>query len=215
MINKLVNLFSNRAASSEEARIEDALRSEGIRIRAEQEEDGDTAVANIMEQARRRPKLRESLPASPWISAAPGLLAAAAVVALLLIIVRQDSQPTPEASPSRQATQPSPTGETLLAEPVKTLVEPFAALGFNPLDPVTAEWNRFTGDTRESLESLLTTAKALATLPAPSISIDTEILLPELPELQRYSPYGNEIQRLRNDARNVFDALPFVPKLSG
>ncbi|MFP6901975.1 MAG: hypothetical protein VCA36_13590, partial [Opitutales bacterium] len=190
MINKLVCLFRNRPSSSEEAQLEDALRSEGSRICSKQEED-NLAVANIVKQARRRPKIRGNLPASPWASAAPGLLAAAAVVALLLIVMRAWNQPTPEESPSLEATQTSPAGETFFAEPVRTLVEPFAVFAFNPLAPVTDEWNRFAGDARENIESLLATAKALATLPAPSLSIDPEYLFPTLPELQRFSPYGN------------------------
>lgn len=214
MINNLIKLFSNRATTDTEARIETALRTEGKRIRMLEEKD-EAAVANVMKQASRRPKIRAASIHSPWASQAPKLLAVAAIFALFLFIIRTEKTSVQEPAPAVQASQPSPTDPNLFVQPVKSLVEPFAAFAFNPLDPVTDEWIRFTGDARENVESLLSSARSLATLPVPPISITTENFLPELPELQDFSPYGNEIQRIRNDVRNALEALPFVPKLSG
>ncbi len=207
MISKLLALLRNRPSSPEEARLEDALRSKANRIRSEEEND-EVAVANILDRARRQPRIREKLPAAPWISAAPGLLGAATVLAFVLVLL----QPNPEEPPPQQAVQPKPEAEPLFADPVKTLTEPFAPLAFNPLKPATEEWSRFAGDTRRSTVSLFVTAKAWVTLPEPEITIDTDKLLPEL---RHFSPYGNELQHLRNDALDAFEALPFVPNLRG
>ena len=214
MISKLLALLRNQPSSPEEEQLEDALRNEASRIRAEDEDD-EVAIATILDRARRRPRIREKLPAAPWVSAAPSLLGAAAVLALILILLRPGNQSNPEESAPRQATQPNPAAETLFAEPVKTLTEPFAPLAFNPLEPVTEEWSRFAGDTHSSTISLLVSAKAWVNLPAPAIPIDTRDLLPDLPGLHDFSPYGNELQRLRNDAIDAFEALPFLPNLRG
>jgi hypothetical protein len=214
MINNLIKLFSNRATTDTEARIETALRNEGRRIRMlEKEDEGN--VANVVKQASRRPKIRAGSISSPWASQAPRLLAAAAIVALFLFIMRPEKSIVLEPVPVTKATQPSPVDETLFGNPVKSVIEPFAAFAFNPLDPVTEEWSRFTGDARENVEALLSTAKSLAALPVPHFHIAPKNLLPSLPELQRFSPYGNEIQRVRSDALNALEALPFIPKLWG
>ena len=210
MISRLLALLRNRPSSPEEARLENALRSEANRIRSEEETD-EVAVATLSERVRRGPRVRQELPGSPWVSAAPGLLGAAAVLAAALFLL----QPNPEEPEPHQAVQPNPEAEALFAEPVKTLTEPFAPLAINPLEPVTEEWSRFVGDTRERTVSLFVTAKAWVALPSPEIPIDTDNLLPELPDLPPFSPYGNELQHLRNDAINAFEAIPFVPKLSG
>mgnify|MGYP001235571508 CR=1 FL=1 len=59
MIAKLVALLRNRASSTEEAHLEDALRSEAAHLQANDKED-EIAVARIVANARRRPRIREN-----------------------------------------------------------------------------------------------------------------------------------------------------------
>ena len=214
MIAKLIALLCNRASSPEEARLEDALRSEAAHLQANDKED-EVAVARIVADARRRPRIRESAPKKlAWLPAR-ALLGGATLLAVILIALKFGSEPGSNLEEPKQAQQVTPVPEGLIAEPVKALTEPFAPLAFNPLGPVTDEWNRLADDTRAKAESVLAAAKSWTSLPTPPLSIDTDNLLPELPELDEFSPYGNELQRLRNDALNAFEALPFVPKRNG
>ncbi|MFP6901509.1 MAG: hypothetical protein VCA36_11235 [Opitutales bacterium] len=213
MISKLLALLRNRASSPEEIRLENALRSEAARLRANEEED-EVAVASIVKHAKRRPRIREAPTEFQWLPSR-ALLGGAVLLAVILLALKFGNQPNPDQDEPQQAQQMNPAAKALFAEPVKTLTEPFAPLVFNPLEPVADEWNRFAGDTRAKAESLLATAKSWTTLPAPPLSIDPDSFLPELPELNEFSPYGNELQRLRNDALNAFEALPFVPKRRG
>ena len=114
-----------------------------------------------------------------------------------------------------QAQSKNPGTEFDFADPMKALADPFAPLVFNPLEPAAEEWNRFTGDTREKAVALLVVARSWTSLPSPDLPINPEILLPELPGLHQFSPYGNEFQRLRNDAIKAFEALPFLHGISG
>ena len=214
MIAKLVALLRNRASSTEEARLEDALRSEAAHLQANDKEE-EIAVARIVANARRRPRIREN--ASKKLEWLPSraLLGGATLLAVILLALKFGNEPNPSSKEPTQAQQVTPATDALFAEPVKTLTEPFASLAFNPLGPVTDEWNRLAEDTRVKAESVLAAAKSWTSLPTPPLSIDSDNLLPALPELDEFSPYGNELQRLRNDALNAFEALPFVPKRNG
>ena len=214
MIAKLVALLCNRASSTEEARLEDTLRSEAAHLQANDKED-EIAVAKIVANARRRPRIRENVSKKlEWLPSR-ALLGGASLLAVILLALKFGNEPNPSSKEPTQAQQVTPATEALFAEPVKTLTEPFAPLAYNPLEPVADEWTRFAGDTRAKAESLVATAKSWATLPTPPLSIDPDNFLPELPELNELSPYGNELQRLRNDALNAYEALPFVPKRNG
>ena len=213
MISRLLALFRNRASSPEEARLEDALRSEATRLRAKPEAD-EVAVANIVEHAKLKSPLRKNVPAPRWLPSR-SLLGGATILALILLALKLGNEPQTKDISPQQAQQKNPDAEMLFANPMETLAKPFASFAFNPLEPATEEWNRFTGDTREKAESLLASAKAWTTLPAPDLSLDPETFLPELPELRQFSPYGNELRRLRNDALNAVEALPFFLKING
>ena len=215
MISRLLALFRNRASSPEEARLEDALRSESTRLRAKPEAD-EVAVANIVEHAKRRSRLRqnESVSRSRWLPSRT-LFGGATILALILLALKLGNEPQTKDIFPQQAQQKNPDAEMLFANPMETLANPFASFAFNPLEPATEEWYRFTGDTREKAGALFATAKAWTTLPAPDLSLDPETFLPELPELRQFSPYGNELRRLRNDALNAVEALPFFLKING
>ena len=182
MIAKLVALLRNRASSTEETRLEDALRSEAAHLQANDKED-DIAVARIVANARRRPRIREN--ASKKLEWLPSraLLGGATLLAVILLALKFGNEPNSSSKEPTQAQQATPATEALFAEPVKTLTEPFASLTFNPLGPVTDEWNRLAEDTRVKAESVLAAAKSWTSLPTPPLTIDPDNLLPALPEL--------------------------------
>lgn len=217
MISKLLALLRNRASSTEETRLVDALRSEAAHLRANDRED-EIVVARIVEHAKRRPRIRETPPKKlEWLPSR-ALLGGATLLAVILLALKFGNEPSSYPKEPKQTQQLNPEAKALFAEPVKTLTVPFAPLAFNPLGPVTDEWNRFAGDTRAKAEAVLAAAKSWTSLSTPPLSIDPNSIipeLPELPELNEFSPYGNELQRLRNDALNAFEALPFVPKRNG
>ena len=213
MIAKLIALFRNRASSPEEAILEDALRSEATRLQQNDLSD-EVAVAQIVERAKSRSGHREDplvKPGTPFRK----LLAGATLCAAILLVLKFGNQTQDEGGSSKETFEQGPAAEPLFAQPMDTLTKPFASLAFNPLEPATEEWNRFTGNTLEKAESLLASAKAWSTLPAPSLPINPDALLPEFPDLPQFSPYGDELRRLRNDALNAIEALPFFPKING
>lgn len=214
MINKLIGLLCNKPASLEETRLEDALRCEAKRILSK-EEDDEVAVAQIVDRAKRKSPIREDLPASPWFSHARSWFAAGIILTLLIFVLQSGHQPKKEDALHLQAQSKNPITELDFSEPIKALAEPFAPFAFNPLEPAAEEWNRFTGETHEKAVTLLVAARSWTTLPSPSLAIDPENLVPELPQLERFSPYGNELQRLRNDVIKAFEALPFLSSISG
>ena len=125
------------------------------------------------------------------------------------------SKPKTEESVPEKTIPANATPEELLAETTTNLSAPFSDLAFNPLEPATKEWQRFAGDTRDNAESLLATAKSWASIVQPKPSIETDKLIPPAPDWKRFSPYGNELERLRNDLRNAMDALPFLSDMEG
>jgi len=213
MIAKLIALFRNRASSPEEATLEDALRSEANRLQKNNVSD-EVAVAQIMERAKSASGHRKDPLLKPEGSFRK-LLAGATLCAAILLVLKFGNQHEDAGSASKEPVERNPADETLFAQPVNTLTKPFASLAFNPLEPATEEWNRFTVNTIEKAESLFASAKAWSALPAPNLSINPDALLPKIPDLPPFSPYGDELRRLRNDARNAVEALPFFPKING
>jgi hypothetical protein len=227
MIGKLLALLRNTPSSTKEARLEDALRYEAKRMQGKEKEE-EAIVAKVVARAKRRPRIRQMTEKPRWASVAPGLLGAAALVVLALLILRPANQSTPQnpttpevvqAKPEEAApetiTPVKPATAELLTETTTNLSAPFSDLAFNPLEPATKEWQRFAGDTRDNAESLLATAKSWAAIVQPNPSIETDKLLPPAPDWKDFSPYGNELERLRNDLRNALEALPFLSDMEG
>jgi hypothetical protein len=179
------------------------------------EEDDEVAVAQIVERSKRKSRTREALPAAPWLSHARSWLAGGIILTLLVFAFQSGHQPKEEQTLPQQAQSKNLVTQFDFADPMKALAKPFAPLAFNPLEPVAEEWNRFTGETREKAVTLLVVARSWTTLPSPTLGIDPASLVPELPQLERFSPYGNELQRLRNDAIKAFEALPFLHSING
>ena len=224
MKSKLTALFQNRASSPREARLEKVLLREASRIRREEEtdpKDDAIALAKIMERARKRPESEQKVQPFNLAFLAPGLLGAAAFIGLLVILSPNDqtspnkpqqAQPASGIATEELAAQDKVDPNALFSQQVKTVADPLTPLAFNPLAPMTEEWKQFAEETKANAESLLATAEAWTALPDPTPSIDAENFLPEAPDLREISPYGKELQRLRNDAINAFEALPFIPK---
>ncbi|MBG31286.1 MAG: hypothetical protein CMI31_15015 [Opitutae bacterium] len=213
MIAKIIALFRNRASSPEEATLEDALRSEATRLQKNNVSD-EVAVAKIMERAKCASGHRKDPLLKSEVSFRK-LLAGATLCAAILLVLKFGNQNEDAGSASKEPVERNPADETLFAQPVDTLTKPFASLAFNPLEPATEEWNRFTANTIEKAESLFASAKVWSALPTPNLSINPDALLPEIPDLPPFSPYGDELRRLRNDARNAVEALPFFHKING